>query len=38
MKLTEKQKAFLGFIFRYLEEWGVSPSLEVRRIRFGAGA
>jgi repressor LexA len=35
MKLTEKQKAFLGFIFRYLEEWGVSPSFEEIRSHFG---
>jgi len=35
MKLTEKQKAFLGFISRYLEEWGVSPSFEEIRSHFG---
>ncbi len=35
MKLTEKQKAFLEYISRYLEEWGVSPSFEEIRSRFG---
>ena len=35
MKLTEKQKAFLGFISRYLEEWGGSPSFEEIRSHFG---
>ena len=28
MKLTEKQKAFLGYISRYMEDWGRSPSFE----------
>jgi repressor LexA len=28
MKLTEKQKEFLGYISRHIEEWGQSPSFE----------
>ena len=28
MKLTEKQKEFLGYISRYMEDWGRSPSFE----------
>jgi len=35
MKLTEKQKAFLGFISRYMEDWGRSPSFEEICAHFG---
>jgi len=28
MKLTEKQKEFLGYVARYINEWGRSPSFE----------
>ena len=28
MKLTEKQKVFLGYISHYMEDWGRSPSFE----------
>ncbi len=28
MKLTEKQKEFLGYVSRYTDEWGRSPSFE----------
>jgi repressor LexA len=35
MKLTEKQKEFLGYISRYMEEWGRSPSFEEMCAHFG---
>jgi repressor LexA len=35
MKLTEKQKAFLGYISRYREDWGRSPSFEEICSHFG---
>jgi len=35
MKLTEKQKAFLEYIYRYMEEWGRSPSFEEICSHFG---
>ncbi len=35
MKLTEKQKAFLDFIHRYIEEWGRSPSFDEICSNFG---
>jgi repressor LexA len=35
MKLTEKQKAFLEYIFRYMEDWGRSPSFEEICSHFG---
>ncbi|MBW2027800.1 MAG: transcriptional repressor LexA [Deltaproteobacteria bacterium] len=35
MKLTEKQKAFLEYIYRYLEEWGRSPSFDEICSHFG---
>jgi len=35
MKLTEKQKAFLAYISRYMEEWGRSPSFEEICSHFG---
>ena len=35
MKLTEKQKAFLGYISRYTEDWGRSPSFEEICSHFG---
>ena len=35
MKLTEKQKAFLEYIFRYIENWGRSPSFDEIRSHFG---
>jgi len=35
MRLTEKQKAFLGYISRYTEDWGRSPSFEEIRSHFG---
>jgi repressor LexA len=35
MKLTEKQKEFLGYVAGYISEWGVSPSFEEIRARFG---
>jgi len=35
MKLTEKQKAFLGYISRYLDDWGRSPSFEEICSHFG---
>jgi repressor LexA len=28
MKLTEKQKEFLGYVSRYINEWGRSPTFE----------
>ncbi|UCG67159.1 MAG: transcriptional repressor LexA [Deltaproteobacteria bacterium] len=35
MKLTEKQKAFLGYISGYMEDWGRSPSFEEICSHFG---
>ena len=35
MKLTEKQKEFLGYISRYIEEWRQSPSFEEICSHFG---
>ncbi|MBW1690985.1 MAG: transcriptional repressor LexA [Deltaproteobacteria bacterium] len=35
MRLTEKQKAFLGYISRYMEDWGRSPSFEEICSHFG---
>jgi repressor LexA len=35
MRLTEKQKAFLGYISRYVEDWGRSPSFEEICSHFG---
>ncbi|MGD8388235.1 MAG: transcriptional repressor LexA [Desulfobacteraceae bacterium] len=35
MRLTEKQKAFLTYLSRYMEEWGQSPSFEEIRDHFG---
>jgi repressor LexA len=35
MKLTEKQKAFLGYISHYAEDWGRSPSFEEICSHFG---
>jgi repressor LexA len=35
MKLTAKQKAFLGYLSRYVEEWGRAPSFEEIRSHFG---
>ncbi len=35
MKLTGKQKAFLAYLTRYLEEWGQSPSFDEIRAHFG---
>jgi len=35
MKLTEKQKEFLGYVSRYIEEWGQSPSFEEICTHFG---
>ena len=35
MKLTEKQKAFLGYISRYVEDWDRSPSFEEICSHFG---
>jgi repressor LexA len=35
MKLTEKQKAFLGYVSRYREDWGRSPSFEEICSQFG---
>jgi repressor LexA len=35
MKLTEKQKAFLGYISRYMEDWGRSPSFGEICSHFG---
>lgn len=38
MKLTEKQKAVLGYIGLYKDKWGVSPSFEEIRSHFGFGS
>ena len=35
MKLTEKQKAFLRYISRYMEDWGRSPSFKDICSHFG---
>jgi repressor LexA len=35
MKLTEKQKAFLGYLSRYIGEWGYSPSFDEICAHFG---
>jgi len=35
MKLTEKQKEFLGYISRYIEEWRQPPSFEEICSHFG---
>jgi len=35
MKLTEKQKEFLGFISEYLRDWNKPPSFEEIRAHFG---
>ena len=35
MKLTEKQKKFLGYVSRYIEDWGRSPSFEEICSHFG---
>ncbi len=35
MKLTEKQKAFLTYIFHYIETWGQSPSFDEICSHFG---
>jgi len=35
MRLTEKQKAFLGYISSYVEDWGRSPSFEEICSHFG---
>ncbi len=35
MKLTEKQKKFLGYISQYMEDWGRSPSFEEICSHFG---
>jgi len=35
MKLTEKQKKFLEYISRYIEEWGRSPSFDEICAHFG---
>jgi len=35
MKLTEKQKEFLAYVSRYMEDWGRSPSFEEICSHFG---
>ena len=35
MKLTSKQKTFLAYLSRYIEEWGRSPSFEEICSHFG---
>ena len=35
MKLTEKQKKFLGYVSQYIEDWGRSPSFEEICSHFG---
>jgi len=35
MKLTEKQKEFLGFVSEYLRDWNRPPSFEEIRSHFG---
>lgn len=38
MKLTDKQKVFLGYLSRYINEWGVSPSFDeiCSEFKFGS--
>jgi len=38
MKLTDKQKTFLAYIYRYIEEWGRSPSFDEIRAEFEFGS
>lgn len=38
MRLTEKQKEFLGYISCYIDEWGRSPSFEEICSHFGFGS
>ena len=38
MKLTAKQKAFLGYLSRYEDEWGHAPTFEEIRSHFGFGS
>ncbi len=38
MKLTDKQKGFLAYIYRYIEEWGRSPSFDEIRAEFEFGS
>lgn len=35
MKLTHKQKAFLGYLSQYKEEWGMAPSFDEICSHFG---
>jgi len=35
MKLTDKQKDFLAYVSRYIEEWGISPSFDEICSYFG---
>jgi len=35
MKLTPKQKSFLAYVSRYMEDWGTSPSFDEIRTHFG---
>jgi repressor LexA len=35
MKLTHKQKAFLGYLSQYTEEWGTAPSFDEICSHFG---
>ena len=35
MKLTEKQKEYLGYVSRYIDEWGRSPSFKEICTHFG---
>ena len=35
MKLTDKQKDFLAYVSRYIEEWGISPSFDEICSHFG---
>ena len=35
MKLTPKQKTFLEYVYRYMEEWGRSPSFDEICSEFG---
>lgn len=38
MKLTDKQKVFLAYIYRYIEEWGRSPSFDEICAEFKFGS
>jgi len=38
MKLTPRQKVFLAYISRYIEEWGQSPSFDEICSEFGFGS